>query len=398
MKKAAIYDRWLYTLGGGEQVAFGFAQMLRDLGFKTTILTHKKIEKKKAESKLRVNLDHIEIEYLPPMSSNELSQYTEAYDVFVNTSYLDYFPNRSKFGILSIFFPSKIFLTPFEYIKRAHILPTFKKLFIYPINYEGFLYDEVLEGRILKWMGHKSSIHFNDSITNIEIVLYFRTLAFSSLEKIQFFFGDKEVFPQNKNLSHTRNHIAFYFELKNTKGKHFTIVIQKGEYSEKVGLLRVSIKDIRFLLYNKFKQLFPTWEMRLHGGPGITKLADLESYDKVVTISQFSRKWISRYWGLESDVLYPSTDVSLFNPKKKKKNWIIHVGRFFVTGHCKKQLDLVKAFTKMVSKKNVQDWELHFVGSVHEGEQHRQYFEHVKHRAEGYPVDRKSTRLNSSHQ
>ena len=156
IKTAAVYDRWLYTLGGGEQVAFGFAQMLRDLGYVTTILTHKEIDVKKAEGKLHVNLDNISLRYLPALSSNEISRFTEEYDVFINTSYLDYFPNRSKFGILSVFFPSKIHLTPYEFVKRAIVLPSFRKLFIYPINYEGFLFDEVIDGRIYKWMGKNS--------------------------------------------------------------------------------------------------------------------------------------------------------------------------------------------------------------------------------------------------
>lgn len=386
MKTAAVYDRWLHTLGGGEQVAFGFAQMLRDLGYKTSILTHKEIDKKKAESKLRVNLQGIELRYLPPSGSKELSQYTEQYDVFINTSYLDYFPNRSKLGILSVFFPGKIFLTPYEYFKRAHIVPSFKKLFIYPINFEGFLYDECKEGRIYKWMGSTSRIYFNQNISNLEIVLYFQTLAFSTLERMQFYIDEKQIYPISKNLSHTRNNLALSFSFTNTKGKHFTIKLPTDDYTDKVALLRLKIKGPQFILYNWFKQFFPTWEMRLHGGPGITKLSDLESYQKIVTISEFSRKWIKKYWGLDSISLYPSTDTTLFREAKRKKNWIIHVGRFFVTGHNKKQLDLVKAFTRMISAEKITDWELHFVGSVHEGEQHQQYYNNVLHQAQGYPV------------
>src|SRR5689334_2987695 len=116
-KTAAVYDRWFFTLGGGEQVAFAYAEVLRNLGYKTSILTHKEFNVEKAQSKMGVNLDNIEIIYLPLLSSREMSAYTEQYDVFINTSYLDYFPNRSKCGLLSIFFPSQIVLSPYEYLK-----------------------------------------------------------------------------------------------------------------------------------------------------------------------------------------------------------------------------------------------------------------------------------------
>ncbi len=385
-KTAAVYDRWLYTLGGGEQVAFGYAQMLRDSGYETTVLTHTSIDIKKAEEKLRVDLKGIAIKYLPPMTTLEVSRYTEQFDVFINTSYLDYFPNRSKLGILSVFFPGKIYLTPFEYVKRAFVLPSLRNFFIYPIHYEGFLFDETIKGRIFKWMSERSSIYFNGNVSSLEFVLYFQTLAFSTLEQIRFYLGDTQIFPSNHVLEHTRNTVAFYFDLQRTKGKRLTIVLPNDEYCSKVALVKLTIRSYRYSIYNAFKKQFPKWEMRLHGGPGVTKLSDLQSYNKIITISQFSRQWIQNYWGLDATILYPSTNTSSFQPAKKKKNWIIHVGRFFVTGHSKKQLDLVNVFTKMQRDGKLRDWELHFVGSVHEGIQHERYFEQVKHQAEGFPV------------
>jgi len=150
---AAIYDRWLFTLGGGEQVAFAYAETLRDLGYETSLITHQEINIEKAQEKMGVNLKSIKIICLPVISSEELSQYTENYDVFINTSYLDYFPNRSKKGFLSIFFPGQIFLTPYEYIKRAVVLPSLSNFFVYPSRYQGFRYDEYKEKLIYKWLG-----------------------------------------------------------------------------------------------------------------------------------------------------------------------------------------------------------------------------------------------------
>lgn len=385
-KTAAVYDRWLATLGGGEQVAFAFVEALRDLGYTTVMLTHGAINVKKAESKMGVNLHDIDIVVLPMMSSSQLSEYTEKYDVFINTSYLDYFPNRSKMGILSIFFPSQIFLTPYEYIKRAIVLPSFSHFFIYPSHFEGFRFDEYRHKRIYKWLGPQSSIVFNKDVKQFSIELFCRKMAVSLVDEIRFELDGKEIFPVKKHIYDVDNIVEYWFALAPSENKKFTICLPDSEYAREVALVRLTIKDIRYILYNVFKRYFPKWEMRLHGGPGVTKLSDLTSYNRILTISNFSQHWIKKYWGLSSDVLYPPVNVTNFAPSPNKKNWIVHVGRFFVTGHNKKQLDLIKVFRKLVDEKGLQGWELHFVGSVADGEQHSEYFKQCQYYAKGYPV------------
>jgi len=385
-KKAAVYDRWLSTLGGGEQVAFAYAEVLRDLGYETHILTHQEIDTQKAEKKMEVNLKGISINYLSVMSSYELAEYTEKYDIFINTSYLDYFPNRSKNGILSIFFPTPIFLTPYEFAKRAVVLPSFSNFFIYPTIFQGFKFDQFINGKIYKWMSKSSSIEFNKNITSFSLTLYCKALGISFVDGVRFFIGDKEVQPIKKHLLDKDNYVQYDFELEESAHKKFVVQLPDTSLSDQVALVSFTIHSFRYSLYNVFKHYFPKWEMRLHGGPGVTKLSDLTSYNHLVTISDFSKLWIKKYWGLESEVLYPPVSTHNFYVAPKKKNWIIHVGRFFVTGHNKKQLDLVKVFRRLVDEKGLKDWELHFVGSIHEGEKHQQYFDQVKYYAQGYPV------------
>lgn len=386
MKKAAIYDRWLYTLGGGEQVAFGYAQMLRDLGYKTSILTHVHIDREKAQSKLSVNLTGITIEYLPPLATEEISPFTEKYDLFVNTSYLDYFPSRAKINILSVFFPGKICLSPFEYIKRALAIPSMRRFFIYPTSFEGFSYSQYVGKSMYHWLGKESFIIFNQDIYNLTLFFFLPKTAMSAVDGLKFYVNEKEIKPNHIRLIHQENIVVVTFKTKFSKNARFGIVKPVGEYGEKIALVDMTVRNTRFLLYNWFKKLFPIWELRLHGGPGVTRRSDLQSYDRIITISQFSRMWIQKYWGLESRILYPTTDTSKFKSSANKKNWILHVGRFFVSGHSKKQLEMARAFTKLVSSYGVSDWELHFVGSVHDGERHQEYFEHVKLEAQGYPV------------
>jgi glycosyltransferase involved in cell wall biosynthesis len=127
--------------------------------------------------------------------------------------------------------------------------------------------------------------------------------------------------------------------------------------------------------------------MRLHGGPSVTTLSDLQSYKKIITISNFCQFWIHKYWNLDSEILYPPVNTKAFKPDSKKKNWITHIGRFFVTGHSKKQLELIRVFKDLVDHKQIDEtWELHFIGSIHEGRAHQDYFEACVAEAAQYPI------------
>lgn len=386
LKKAAIYDRWLNTLGGGEQVAFAYAQTLRDMGYETCLLTHSLFDMKRAEQKMGVNLAKIKVVVLPLMSGNQLSKYTEDYDVFVNTSYLDFFPNRSKFGILSIFFPIEIRLSMYEYLKRAVVLPSFTHFFIYPSQFQGFSYDEYKDKKILKWLGDKSSIEFNQDVSTLSVTILFKTMTISAVDQLSFELDKKQIFATRIMINHNNNQVTYYFNLGKNPHKKFSIIRPANIYAKELALVKLTIPSFKYGLYNLFKNYFPKWEMRLHGGPGVTKLSDFTSYQKLITISDFSNKWIKNYWGIKGDVLYPPVSVDDFYSSNRKNNWIVHVGRFFVTGHNKKQLELIKVFRKMVDEKGLKDWELHFIGSIEEGIKHEEYFKQCQYFAKRYPI------------
>lgn len=384
--KAAIYNRWLFTLGGGEQVTFAYAEALRDLGYETTILTHKQVDLQAAKRKMNVDLKNINIEYIPLLPSYQLSLFSEKYSVFINTSYLDYFPNRSQKGLLSVFFPGEIHVTLWEYLKRGWVVPSLQKFFIYPTQYEGFIGDQYKNRTLFKWLGKSSKISIsNTAVRKLSIELYFPTFGFSLLESLSFTCNGTPLTPSRRHYLAPQNTLILSFETKEPI-REFVIKKSKGTQFE-VALKRLTIPHIKYSLYNFFKLYFPKWEMRLHGGSGVTPISDLKSYHKIITISRFCQYWIQQYWGLPSEILYPPVNTHAFKPMKTKKNWITHIGRFFVTGHSKKQLELIRVFKKLMDQKQLDSsWELHFIGSVHEGPTHQQYFEACQYEAQGYPI------------
>jgi glycosyltransferase involved in cell wall biosynthesis len=71
-------------------------------------------------------------------------------------------------------------------------------------------------------------------------------------------------------------------------------------------------------------------------------------YDGVISICEYSARWVRTYWGTDSFVLYPCIDPKLYCMEKKERQ-IVSIGHFFEEedGHSKNQKVLVDAFSEL---------------------------------------------------
>ena len=97
----------------------------------------------------------------------------------------------------------------------------------------------------------------------------------------------------------------------------------------------------------------------------------LASYHLKSAISQFSRIWTTRRWGVNCEVIYPPVDTQ--TEAVAKKNAILSVGRFTVTGHSKKQREMVTAFSELQTSASP-EWEYYSVGGVSDSVEDAEYF------------------------
>jgi GT2 family glycosyltransferase len=113
----------------------------------------------------------------------------------------------------------------------------------------------------------------------------------------------------------------------------------------------------------------------------------LDTYDSIWANSEYTACYIKKYWGREATVMYPpvtpmATPGEIDNLTKSKKNVILSVGRFFKSGHCKNQKVMIEAFKQL----NIDNWELHLVGTHNDTYEDTKYYEECLKLAEGYNV------------
>ena len=107
-----------------------------------------------------------------------------------------------------------------------------------------------------------------------------------------------------------------------------------------------------------------------------------KSYNDFVIISKYSKNWFDRYWGkgLPTSILYsPIFEEKTIEGRyeeREKRNIILSVGRFFISGHNKKQLEMVKMFVENEGKLN--EYEYHLVGAVSNYPEDISYLNEIK--------------------
>ena len=115
----------------------------------------------------------------------------------------------------------------------------------------------------------------------------------------------------------------------------------------------------------------------------------LTSYEMFLSISQYTQKWVDKYWEVNSYVLYPPVKTVKKSISLKKDNIIINVGRFFAGGHNKKQDVMVKTFIEMYDKGWARNWKLVLVGRKHTDEASINHIQALEESASGYPIELK---------
>jgi len=142
---------------------------------------------------------------------------------------------------------------------------------------------------------------------------------------------------------------------------------------EHIGRLKAAYKNFLDQLYKKF--IYKSQQ------------AGVYTYDKIVANSAYTQTYIKKYWGLDSDILYPICE-SMYDKSIKKEKIILNVGRFFgfdEASHHKRQDFLLETFAELKDLHKA-GWQLHFAGTVADDKKARRFVSNLKKKSQGLPV------------
>ncbi len=421
MIKIGIYDRYLSTAGGGERYSCKMAEILSMApGYEVELISDLYVDINIVALRLNLDLKKVGLKIFPFLSEEYTKKITAAYDVFINTTYLSSLSGYGKRNLYLCYFP-----TPFNVdFKFAHrFLLLFFRLpavWLYRLADKmsrGFKDIEVVEGiydikRFLLMRGSWSSgtavIDFYDPGKNIKIALKnppATTIDNMDCEvRLYEKSSGKLIFDNKFTLGKgIKQFISIDIPDKYNFGFDFRLEIKSTDFipsgTADGGVQQKSkaLSDTRKLgavIYNGRKTgTFKKLIMKILGFVPlflVTYPKDfkfLDTYDRIITISEYSQKWIKKFWKKESTILFPPVDTESFKVLPKEKI-ILSAGRFFPEHHNKKQLELAKRFIELLKQDpdTMAGFTLYLVGGVENKKEHLDYVKKIEDLSKGYPV------------
>ncbi|MHB2021994.1 MAG: glycosyltransferase family 4 protein [Mycobacteriales bacterium] len=381
--KAAVYNRYWSSFGGGERHAGRVAAVLASDGAAVDLLGPEYVDPAELGARLGLDLSGVSMRVVPDYGDPVLARTTQDYDLFVNGSYMSRLVARARRNVYLCYFP-----TPTDHdlgpaqrflLRRAgRLLAERHRPFDHGLGWfppEG--------GRRRRWAwtngdgilivpeGTEPVIDAELARVGVEAPVTLHVVDESGREWAQV----------AVNGEFTRHR----FKVGSGPGpavvhlRSDTFVPGDGDTrSLGVAVSRLRVGSRRsFDAWLAFQ--FP-WLLR---DPG--NLAFLAAYDRVLANSEYTRSWIARLWGVDADVLFPPVQLDRMPPASRRAPVIAVVGRFFGPrfGHSKRQLEMVRIFGELTA--SLPGWRMQIIGGCEPSQE--PYLRSVQAAAAGLPVD-----------
>ena len=324
-----IWNAHWATLGGGEVYAATLATVLRDSNEKVVLLGINKSPLKDIETRLGINLDNIS--YYKISGESEITLLVKPEDTFINGSFGSQLraPNRNS---------------------------------IYICHFPTINLDRRITTLLQRSMGVRAYGEQGQELFSID-------------DSVLLQGSGKIVSDLNTQISLT-GHAGFATISKNG---HEKISIKSSERIdlEGVGEWVIQSQPTQLSII-EIKTNFSRQYFRKYLASVFCRQSNFaSSYKQVWANSSFTSHYISQYWKIESDVVYPPVSNNFEISKEKNPYQVVSVGRFMSpkNGHSKNQLELVEAFIELAEKSD-KPWKLCLIGGVNKRD--IEYFTLVK--------------------
>lgn len=396
MTTVAVYNEYWETGGGGEMFCGGIAQALAEAGHDVTVLAHRDFDVDALSERLSLDLSGCTLTTVD-VGAAAVSAASAEFDLFVNGSYLSPVVNRAAHGLYVVHFPSRPWGR--EPGRFASLYRSVVGTSGTTVEWgEGFHAPDGGSGTV--WTSGEAAILIRsdldeDRVVNVLIGRSRPAAAGPATVEVSTaggVCGTVEVgAEQTSVVDRIRRRLPESVPVPLPAGESVEVTIRSptfvpselglGSDHRELGVRFAGVEAGPHLLALA-SRVVPSLNHRLVHQDATSMF--LRSYDQVASNSDFTRQFVESWWGIEdSPVLYPP--VQLREPGQTKGPTIAAVGRFFEkdAGHSKKQLELVKAFRRLLAS-GVEGWTLELVGGVDENA--RGYFDEVQRAAEGLPI------------
>ena len=375
--RAAVYQRYWATMGGGEQFAAGLALALADR-FEVDLVTPKPFDAERFAERLGGDLSAMR-QLVVAGDEREVARAVRHHHLFVNATYLSNAPNTARHGLYVVHFPGAPEPAAHRLRQRmaAGVSDRIARAYVrFP---EGFHDPE--DGGWARWTDGLGVIEvWSPEPTELRFTLSAEHWPPGSRPDVVVRAGAQEV-------ARTVLHDDLEVVLAVPGGGdpvRVHVASDRWNPSQVLGIpdnrdLGVVVRGLHLggspRLVQRGRR--PSWTE-----PSAPAASFARTYDRVLSNSRFTAGWVERLWGVPGDVLYPPVRMQR---RGDKQPIVLSVGRFFdaASGHSKKQLEMVRAFRSLVDG-GLQGWEFHLVGGCDPA--YRDYAMQVKREAQGYPI------------
>ncbi|MEA2016406.1 MAG: glycosyltransferase [Actinomycetota bacterium] len=411
-KNIAIYDRYLSTAGGGERYSCKIAEALsKKDGYDIDLITDIYADLEEISDKLNLDLRGVNLKVFPFISEDYASRITRKYDLFINATYLSSLPAYGRKNIYLCYFPTP-FDVDFKFIHKF-LLIFFRRPALWLFKAadrigRGFSELEIEEGlyeprkfllRRGSWSSGRARLKIRVSGNSLKLGL--KNPAVSEIDSMKVDVRVSEEKRGEEKLFYSRDIVLKRGDREiieipaGTSDKPKIVIISSDTFipsdidrnsrdSRKLGVVVYNYSKIAFLRRVILRVLgyIPLFLVTYPAN-----LEFLDTYHKIITISEYSRRWVRKIWKRESDILYPPVDIYSFKVKEKEKI-ILSVGRFFPEHHNKKQLEMVRVFRQLVDShpEEMKGYTLYLAGGVSRRTDHLEYVKKITEESRGYPV------------
>ena len=385
--RAAIYNRFWHSQGGGERHSGMIGQVLSHDGVEVDFIGHTDVDKDELADHLGLDLSKVTLRIVADRGDLAMSALSEDYDLWVNGSYMSRIAPRSRKAAYLCYFPTPFDIDLPPWKKRlagavGHLVPAHTGGLDYGM---GWYPPESGRRRRWHWASGDAVLTMTPSDKERVVRLELGGPGMPKPVELRVEAEDGSVLlATTVGSTFTPHRFRVPPDARGLELRFRADTFRPGGTDKRELAVAVSgmrVEGSSFGPRQRIAYHYP-WLLRAP-----KDLSFLQSYSAVMANSEFTRGWISRLWGAEADVLFPPIQVQRMHPAPVREKAVLTVGRFFAPGlgHAKRQKEMVEFFAAASRAGRLPGWRMYVVGGMEDSQ--RGYVDTVRAAGAGAPVE-----------